>query len=349
MDRRTLLKAGLVTPAAALVTTSGAAPALAAPRVTRTLARGLDTPWSIAFLPAGDALVSERDSGFITRVSRGGGKHRIGRVPGVRSGGEAGLLGLALHPAFRDNRLVYAYLTTATDNRVVRMRYADGRLGAPDPVLTGMAKNTFHNGGGLAFGRSGFLYVSVGDAGRRHRAQDRGRRAGKVLRVHPDTGRAVRGNPFGNRVWTYGHRNPEGLAFGPDGRLWASEFGENTWDELNHIVKGRNYGWPRQEGKDGPGGFTDPLTQWHPDNCSPSGIAIARGRAWLGALHGRSLWSVVLSGPARGHRVRHFEGRFGRIRAVAAAPDGSLWISTSNRDGRGDPAAADDRILRVKL
>ncbi len=348
MERRTLLKAGALAPAALLATP--AAPASAALSVT-TLARRLDTPWGIAFLPGGDALVTERDSGWITRVRRTGGRHRIARVPGVVSaqaqGGESGLLGIALHPDFASNRWVYVYLTTARDNRVVRMRFRDGAFSRPDPVVTGLPRSLHHNGGGLVFGPQN-LYISVGDAEDRSAPQNRGRRGGKILRVTP-SGRAVATNPFGNRVWTYGHRNPEGLAFDRRGELWASEFGQNTWDELNRIVKGRNYGWPRQEGKDGGGGFRDPLTQWHPDNCSPSGIAVARGRAWLGALRGESLWSVVLHGPDRGRRTRHFEGRFGRIRAVAAAPDGSLWIGTSNRDGRGSPGATDDRILRVRL
>jgi glucose/arabinose dehydrogenase len=345
MDRRTLLRAGLLTPAALALPVVETSSAEAAPRVTRTLARGLDTPWNIVFLPSGHALVSERDSGWITLVRAGGGKHRIRRLT-VHHDGESGLLGLALHPRFTSNRLVYAYLTTTDDNRVVRMRYSGGRLSAPTPVLTGLPSNSFHNGGGLAFGRSGNLYVSVGDAGDADAAQDTSSMAGKILRVTPEGQRAA-GNPFGNLVWTYGHRNPEGIRFGPAGRLWSSEFGQDTWDELNHIVKGRNYGWPRVEGRDGPGGYRDPLTQWHPANASPSGIAIVGNRAWLGALRGRSLWSVVLTGPHRGRRARWFEGRFGRIRAVSKAPDGSLWIGTSNRDGRGHPGPSDDRILRV--
>ncbi|NUR09085.1 MAG: PQQ-dependent sugar dehydrogenase [Nocardioidaceae bacterium] len=347
MDRRTLLRAGLLTPAAATVPLVTAAPAEAAPRVTRTLARGLDTPWNIAFLPSGHALVTERDTGWVTLVRRTGGKHRI-RQLAIHHEGESGLLGLALHPSFASNRLVYAYLTSATDNRVVRMRYSGGALSAPEPIVTGIPSNSIHNGGGLAFGRSGRLYISTGDAGVAENAQNRGSLSGKILRV-TSAGAPVADNPFGSRVWTFGHRNPEGITFGPGGHLWASEFGQNTFDELNHIVRGRNYGWPRVEGRDGPGGFTDPLTQWHPENCSPSGIAVTRDRAWIGALRGQCLWSVVLTGPNRGRRARFFLRRFGRIRSVAKAPDGSLWIGTSNRDGRGTPAQADDRILRIAL
>jgi glucose/arabinose dehydrogenase len=344
MERRTLLKAGLVAPAAALVP-AGTSPAAAAPSVGATLATGLDTPWNIAFLPSGDALVTQRDTGVISRVSRHGGSTTVGTVPGVAHGGEGGLLGLALDPAFSSNRLIYTYFTSARDNRVVRMHYTD-RLDAPVPVLTGIPKNTFHNGGGLAFGPGGNLYVSVGDAGKASNAQNRRSKSGKILRITTD-GAGAAGNPFGNRVYSYGHRNPEGITFGPDGRLWSSEFGQNRYDELNRILKGANYGWPRREGGDGPGGFRDPLAQWPTDQCSPSGVAVLRGQAWLGALRGQCLWSVMLSGPAKGRRTRHLFGLFGRIRAVAAAPDGSLWIGTSNRDGRGDPDPGDDKIVRL--
>jgi glucose/arabinose dehydrogenase len=349
MHRRTLLRAGLVTPAALALPALGG-PAEARPRLAGVMARGLDVPWNIAFLPGGDALVSERDTGRIVRVGRHGGRRTVGHVPGVvpnvSQGGEGGLLGLALHPGFRRNHWVYAYFSSRTDNRVVRMRYVDGRLGSPHVIVTGIRKAIHHNGGGLAFGPSGRLFVSTGDAENPESAHNRSSLNGKVLRVNAD-GSVPRSNPFGNRVWTYGHRNPEGITFADDGTLWESEFGQDTWDELNRIVEGHDYGWPRLEGKDGRGGSSDPLAQWRPDNCSPSGVAVLRGRAWLGALRGECLWSVRLHGPRRGHVVRHLHGRLGRIRAVAAAPDGSLWIGTSNRDGRATPGPDDDRILRV--
>ena len=354
IDRRALLKAGLVGTGALLAGSGVVAPtaALAAPRVDRVLAKNLATPWGLAFLPDGDALVGERDSGDVHVVRRSGGKRQVDSLTvfSQRSSlGESGLLGLALHPGFASNRWVYAYLSTSSDNRVVRMRLADGRLGKRHLVLGGIPMNVHHNGGALAFGPDGLLYVSTGDGEDSSRAQSRASLGGKVLRITP-TGGVPAGNPFGNRTWSMGHRNVEGLAFDRQGNLWASEFGEKSADELNRIVRGGNYGWPRVEGGDGDGGYRDPFAVWSPTStCSPAGLAIANGRAWLGALQGECLYSVTLHGDNAGRKRRHLAGRFGRVRQVKRAPDGSLWITTSNRDGRGSPGSADDRVIRVAL
>lgn len=359
MDRRALLKAGVACTAGGLVVPAldgltEPADALAArPRVAKVLARKLGTPWGIAFLPNGDALVGARDSGRVFRVSRRGGRRQVGRLQ-VRSqlgnGGEGGLLGLALSPTFRRDRWVYAYLSTGSDNRIVRMRYVDGALRRPRLVLAGIPTSTHHNGGRLAF-HGGLLYASTGDAERPSLAQDPGSLAGKILRLTPD-GQVPRGNPFrGSYTWSYGHRNVEGIAFDGRGVLWASEFGSYRRDELNRIVPGGNYGWPRHEGRDGGDpSYRDPFTTWRPEVCSPSGIAIANGHAFIGALRGEALWSVRLRGPRARTRVRHFHERFGRIRTVQAAPDGSLWMTTSNRDGRSEsPHPDDDRVIRLRL
>lgn len=345
LDRRSLLVS-----AAAGAAVLGAAPtATAAPRVRATLATNLRVPWGLAFLPNGNALVSERISGDVYRIKRTGGKKRVDTISGVRdNAGEGGLLGLALSPSFGTDRWVYAYYTSPSDNRVVRMRYVDGRLRKQNVVLAGIPMSSTHNGGRLRFGPDGLLYVTTGDAGVPNDAQQTGSLAGKILRITPDGG-VPAGNPFGNRVWSLGHRNVQGLDFDGRGRLWAAEFGQNTRDELNRIVAGGNYGWPIVEGGDGDGPFRDPIAVWPTDACSPSGVAVARGRAWLGGLRGQALWSVRLNGPNKGKKVRHLHQRFGRIRTVEKAPDGSLWITTSNRDGRGSRGPGDDKIVRITL
>jgi len=347
VHRRTLLKTGVATAAGGLLPASAAltVAASAAPRVTQTLATGLTYPWGIDFLPRGGALVTERNSGRILRVRQGGGYSVVGTVPGVSNyqGGEGGLLGLALSPAFPVDRLVYVFLTsTAGDNRIVRMTYDEAGLGTPQVLLSGIPRARSHNGGGLWFSNNQSLLASTGDAGNSANAQNKNSLAGKILRLTPN-GAPHPGNPFGSYVYSFGHRNPEGVTTDSSGNIWASEFGEHEWDELNQIVAGDNYGWDEAEGKVGRPGFHDPLIQWHPANCSPSGIAILGGRAWLGALRGESLWSVDIAGANRGTRRRYFESRFGRIRLVKRAPDGSLWIGTSNNEPDRD------RILRVTI
>ena len=175
----------------------------------------------------------------------------------------------------------------------------DGRLGEPEPILTGIGTSTHHNGGGLAFGPDGLLYAATGDAENPASAQDTDSVDGKVLRM-TDAGRVPDGNPFDNLTWSFGHRNVEGIRFDDTGRLWIAEFGDKGADELNLIRPGKNYGWPDVEGSDGKGGYADPLAEWPVDQCSPSGIAIAAGRAWLGALQGECVWSVVLDGARTG-------------------------------------------------
>jgi glucose/arabinose dehydrogenase len=324
----------------------GAVTAQAAAR-PRTIATGLNTPWSIVFLPSGDALVSER-GGVIKRVAA---KTRrvttVMRVPGVVEQGESGLLGLAVSPTYAKDRLVYAYLTTARDNRVVRFRLR----GKPRVVVSGLRKAPIHDGGRIAFGPDGKLYAGVGDAGDTDLAQDEGSQNGKILRMNP-SGSVPKDNPFsGSRVWSLGHRNVQGLAFDAEGRLWASEFGQNTRDEVNLIEKGKNYGWPTVEGRgDTEGGkFTNPEVTWSTSESSPSGVAIVGTHLYVAALGGERLWDVPLRGASTGRPTALLKGRYGRIRAATAAPDGSLWIATSNRDGRGDVRSGDDRILRLAV
>ncbi len=298
------------------------------PRVAgvSVLARRLEVPWGVAFLPTGSALVAQRRSGVVVLVSPTGRETVVGRVPGVADQGEGGLLGLAVDPD--DATRVYAYLTsTQGDNRVVALRLSGGRLRLERALLTGIPSGRRHNGGRLVIGPDGRLWIGTGDAGDTSRAQRRGDLGGKILRIARD-GSIPADNPFGTPVWSYGHRNVQGLAFDSAGRLWATEFGQDTYDELNLIRRGGDYGWPVVEGR---------------------GLAIVDDVAFVGALKGRRLWQVPLAGGRAGTPVAAYTGRFGRLRTVVAAPDGTLWVTTSNRDGRGSPTPDDDRILRITL
>ena len=323
------------------------------PRVVGTVATGLSVPWGIAFLPDGDAVVTERDTRNVLVV--GGTDHRVRKVGTIDAavplgdqGGEAGLLGVAVSPDFISDHSLYFYLSTAADNRIVRATLRGGRLSAASVVLDGIPNGFIHDGGRLAFGPDGYLYATTGETGRPELAQDRSSLGGKILRITTD-GDPAPGNPFGDSpVWSYGHRNVEGIAWDDADRMWASEFGQDTYDELNLIEPGGDYGWPTVEGRGGGPGMTDPQVVWDTDEASPSGLAYADGHLWLPALRGERLWRVDVHGDHAVHPVAYFVGRYGRMRTVVTAPDGALWVSTSNRDGRGSPRPGDARILLVR-
>jgi glucose/arabinose dehydrogenase len=314
------------------------------------VATGLQVPWGLAFLPDGDLLLGERTTGRILRVPEDGGKPVVAKeLPGVdKDIGEGGLLGLAVSPDYAKDKQVYAYYTGAQDNRVVHFSLD----GDEKPIVTGIYRSTNHDGGRLAFGPDGKLYITTGDGLEGSRSQDPGNPGGKILRINPD-GSIPDDNPVaGNPYWTLGHRNVQGLDWDDDGRLWASEFGENRFDEVNLIRKGSNYGWPDVEGDgDTQGGrYTNPLVTWPTSEASPSGLAYARGHLWVGALRGQRLWRIPVEGEKLGEPESLLEGEFGRIRTVAVDPSGdALWLTTSNRDGRGDPSEDDDRLIRVPV
>jgi glucose/arabinose dehydrogenase len=318
---------------------------------------GLTSPWSVVPLPGapGEALVSERDTGVVQHLAADGTLEPVGTVPGVVHEGEGGLLGLALLDD-EGTRWLYAYLTTASDNRIVRMPLGDDlSLGAPSEVLTGLAKARNHDGGRIAFGPDGMLYATVGDAGTPDRAQDLASLNGKILRMTPEGG-VPDDNPFpGSLVYSLGHRNPQGLAWDADGQLWAAEFGQNTWDEVNRIEAGGDYGWPIVEGQSGAEeqggveGYLDPVVQWPTSEASPSALAYVDGTFFLAALGGERLWALYPTADGGLDAVPWFAGEYGRIREVLPAADGTLWFVTNNTDGRGTPGPDDDRILSVRL
>ncbi|GAB2457518.1 PQQ-dependent sugar dehydrogenase [Jatrophihabitans fulvus] len=315
------------------------------------LADGLEVPWGVAFLPDGSALVSERDTHEIVRVTADGDTDGIGSVPGVGGGGEGGLLGLAVSPRFASDRTVFAYYTTDRDNRVVRFRYVDGRSSGFTPIITGIPASGIHNGGRIQFGPDGHLYVTAGDASQPERAPDDGYLGGKVLRMTAD-GKPAPGNPDPSSVvFTKGHRNPQGIAFAPDGALYEAEFGQNTEDEVNLLRAGADYGWPAIEGDVGSGsGKTAPLATFSTSDASPSGLAYAGRALWMAGLGGEKLFRIPVTARGKvGQPQTLLDGDYGRLRTVVVAPDGALWVTTSNRDGRGSPRDGDDKIIRIPL
>ncbi|MFF3329899.1 PQQ-dependent sugar dehydrogenase [Streptomyces sp. NPDC002888] len=331
-------------------------PAKGTVKVVRTVAEDLDSPWGLAPLPDGGLLVSSRDEGTIVRVDeKTGKKTELGEVPGVSAAGEGGLLGIALSPDYASDHMVYAYFTSASDNRIVRMLYDDKKpageqLGAPDTIFKGIPKGVIHNGGRIAFGPDRMLYAGTGESGDRGLSQDRKSLGGKILRLTPE-GEPAPGNPFPDSpVYSYGHRNVQGLAWDSRQRLFASEFGQNTWDELNAIKPGANYGWPQAEGESDDSGYVNPIAQWRTEQASPSGIAYAEGSVWMAGLRGQRLWRVPLKGTEASAAPQAFlDGDYGRLRTVVSAGGGKLWLVTSETDGRGSPQGGDDRILELQV
>jgi glucose/arabinose dehydrogenase len=305
------------------------------------VASGFTTPWSVAFVGEA-ALVSQRDTGEILEIV-GDGTRVVGEAPDVAPRGEGGLLGIAHADGY-----LYAYATTADGNRVMRFPL-DGApgsfaLGTAETVVDGIPSASTHNGGRIAFGPDGMLYITAGDAADPARAQDPESLGGKILSVTPE-GEVPADNPFpGSPVWSLGHRNPQGIGWDTAGTMFASEFGQNTWDELNVIEPGANYGWPEVEGLGDDDRFVNPVQQWAPADASPSGLAVVDGSVVIANLRGQRVRVVPTADPASAREF--FVGQYGRIRDVVVAPDDTLWIVTSNTDrGGGD----DDAILRVPL
>ncbi|TDU87535.1 glucose/arabinose dehydrogenase [Kribbella voronezhensis] len=331
------------------------------PQYEKDIAR-VDLGWSIAFLPdnSGSALVTERDRFEVLLVTAAGQKTTLGKVPGVvTTTGEGGLLGIALSPNFSTDHWVYLYHTAANDNRIVRMKYENGVLASTsEPILTGLAKNRYHNGGRLRFGPDGKLYATVGDAKNSANAQNKGSLNGKILRINPD-GTPPSDNPFfstgGNAryVYSYGHRNPQGLAWDSRGQLWAAEFGENSQDELNLIQKGGNYGWPACEGTIGDcGGYIAPKRTWSTSQAGPSGVEIVNDWIYIAGVTGQQLWVTQINstGTGVGTPQAVFSGRWGRLRSVTKTPDGALWLTSTNNDmNGGSPGTIDNYIVRLKF
>uniref|UniRef100_UPI001966400E PQQ-dependent sugar dehydrogenase n=1 Tax=Nonomuraea lactucae TaxID=2249762 RepID=UPI001966400E len=321
------------------------------PQTPTTVAGGWDVPWDISWAPDGSfALVTERDTFRVFKVTPSGTKTQVGTVPNSQTtDGEGGLMGVAVSPTWNggSDQDVFFMHTSSEGNRVAKMTFSGTALSGYTSILQGIAKNRYHNGGRIKFGPDGHLYVTTGDAQQTSHAQNLRSLNGKILRI-TRTGAAAPGNPFGTRVYSYGHRNPQGIAWDSAGRLWSSELGNASRDELNLILPGRNYGWPTCEGSCGTSGMTNPKYTWGVAEASPSGIAIVNNTVFMAALRGQRLWRIVLNGENVSTVNSYFNGTYGRLRAVEKVPGaGAIWFGSTNSDNNGSGAA--DVIRRSNI
>ena len=339
-----------------LPTPSAAASASAAPgsgdqeAVVTVLAKKLEVPWGMAFLPDGSALVTERDTGRILQVgpdsdANGLTVTEVQRLAEVQASGDGGLLGIAVSPKYATDKTIYVYYSTANDNRIGKL-VLKGKL---QPILTGIPRSVDDNGGGLAFGPDGYLYAGTGDGTSGTQAQNPKSLGGKILRM-TTAGKAAPGNPTKDSlVWSLGHRNVQGLAWDSKKRMYASDSGQPRNGELNVIVKGKNYGWAKADGPSTDATLTNPLYSWPIADSYCSGVAVADRSVATACLLGKRVWllNVTDNGTVLGTPQALLTGEYGRLRGLVAAPDGSLWVSTSNQEDAGDPGPDDDRILRI--
>ncbi|GAA4610743.1 PQQ-dependent sugar dehydrogenase [Actinoallomurus liliacearum] len=334
----------------AVTVKTGASSGGGVPSTITTVSSGWTIPWGMSWLPDGSALITERDSFKVFKLTQSGTKTQVGTVPNaMTTDGEGGLLGIAVSPNWNNDHYVYIMHTASEGNRIVRMTYDGSSLSGYTVLVQGIKKNRYHNGGRLKFGPDGYLYATTGEAQTPDLAQDKTSLNGKILRMTTD-GKPAPGNPFGTLVYSYGHRNPQGITWDPQGRLWEAEFGNSKYDEVNLIEPGKNYGWPTCEGKCSTSGMTNPKVQWSVSQASPSDITYADGALYVAALKGQRLWRVPVDGTTTGTPAAYYVNTYGRLRTVETIPGkNALWLSTTNCDNNGNQADGSDKVFRIDL
>jgi len=318
------------------------------------IAQNLNIPWEIVFLPDQSLLVTQR-SGELLHIDEK--IELVQKIEGVKHLGEGGLLGLALHPDFTKNHWLYLYLTSTnnnqTVNRVERYTYENQALTNRTVILDNIPGSNNHDGGRLRFGPDRYLYITTGDAENPNSAQDPNSLSGKILRLKDD-GSTPQDNPFGNAIYSYGHRNPQGLAWDSQDQLWAIEHGPsgtNTgYDELNRIVKGGNYGWPLVYGEDtAPNTILPVIQPGSQETWAPAGLAFLNDKLYFTGLRGEAIFEVTFQPVGKVTLKPYLYQEYGRFRAITVSPNGFLFLSTSNQDGRGQIRENDDKILKISL
>lgn len=324
----------------------------ATPVDKEVLVENLEIPWEIVFLPTGEMLLTERPG----RLLKIGKAQKVIQIEGVQHVGEGGLLGITLHPKFAENNFVYLYFTTQENgnltNKVERYKLDNDSLTERKVIIQGIVGASNHDGGRIAFGPDGFLYITTGDAQNTNLAQDRDSLNGKILRVKDDA-TIPSDNPFGNAVYSYGHRNVQGITWDEEGRLWATEHGrsgiQSGMDELNLIEKGKNYGWPTIQGDKQREGMVLPIiNSGANETWAPSGAVYLNGSVFFAGLRGETLYEAKIQDGKVTELKKHLQNEYGRLRTVTLGPDGYLYILTNNRDGRGVPKTGDDKLIRIK-
>lgn len=311
---------------------------------SEVILENLNNPWALDFLPNGTMIFTQREGQVITWDGKS--LEGVGNIL-VEAQGESGLLGLAVDPEFTKNKYIYVYYTDNNSNRISRF-ILNQKMENETILVDNIPSASIHDGGRLKFGPDGKLYATTGDASQRDLAQDVNSLAGKILRLNKN-GSVPDDNPFNSYVWSYGHRNPQGITWGENGIMYASEHGQTQNDEINIIVKGGNFGWPFEEGENLTGKYKNPLIFYTNFTLAPSGMAFFQGDLYVAGLRGNQLRQIVLD--ESGQKVISESELFtnlGRIRDVVVY-DGYLYISTNNMDGRGVPNVGDDKIIRIKV